>query len=151
LFAVDGAVLDGRGSDLFLFFLVIIELLTLVSVSWDPEARFAVVQWLVLAGEVMTLGIALDVVAATLRECAGTGREVGRDLGVGSNPVGKGILAVLDDGLGCLISVISSTSLTWGDWGVINELEKVLSEAGNDSELLAVFAKSIELVGVGSL
>ena len=151
MFAIDGAVLNRGGSDLLLFFLLIIELLTLVSGGRDPEAGFAVVQWLVLAREVMTLGIALNVVAAALRECAGAGREVGRDLGVGGNPVGEGILAVLDDGLGCLISVISSTSLTWGDWGVIDELEEVLSEAGNDSELLAVFAKSIKLVGVGSL
>ena len=149
--AVDGAVLNGGRSDLLLFFLIIVELVTLVSAGWDPQARFTVVQWLVLTRKVVTLGIALDVVAAALRECAGAGGEVGRDLGVGGDPVGESILAVLDDGLGCLISVIRSTGLTWGDWGVVNELEEMLSEAGNDSKLLAVLTESIELVGVSSL
>jgi hypothetical protein len=57
----------------------------------------------------------------------------------------------LDDGLGSLVAVIGWTSLTWGDWGVVNEFQKVLAIAGDDGELLAVFAQSIKLVGVGCL
>ena len=53
--------------------------------------------------------------------------------------------------LACLISVIRFTSLTWGDWGIINKLQKVLSETSNDGKLLAVFLDSIELVGEGRL
>jgi hypothetical protein len=104
-----------------------------------------------LAGKIDTISIALDVVAASLRERASTGGELGGDGSVGSDPVGESILAVLDDGLGCLVSIICGASLTWSDWGVVDELQKVLSVASNDSELLAVFAESIELVGVRSL
>ena len=53
--------------------------------------------------------------------------------------------------LASLISVICFTSLTWGDWGVINELQKMLSETSNDGKLLAVLLDGIELVGEGRL
>ncbi len=50
-----------------------------------------------------------------------------------------------------LISIVRFTSLTWGDWGIINELQKMLSETSNDGKLLAVFLDGIELVGKGRL
>ena len=53
--------------------------------------------------------------------------------------------------LASLISVIRFTSLTWGDWGIINELQKMLSETSNDGKLLAVLLDGIELVGEGRL
>ena len=122
-----------------------------MSAGWDPEAGLAVVERSVLAGKINTLSIALNVLAAALRQRAGTGGELGRDSSVGGNPVGESVLAVLDDGLGCFISVICGTGLTRGDRGIINELQEVLSVTSNDGELLAVFAKSVKLVGVGSL
>lgn len=70
------------------------------------------------------------------------------DRGIRINPISQRILAVLDNSLGSLVAIVSGTSLTWGDRGVIDELEKVLSVAGNNGELFAVFAESIELVGV---
>ena len=99
----------------------------------------------------MTLSVALDVVAAALGECAGAGRQRRCHFGVSSHPVGESILAVLDNGLGGLVAVVGGAGLTWGDWGVVNKLEKVLSVAGDDGKLLAVLAESIKLVGVGSL
>ena len=50
-----------------------------------------------------------------------------------------------------LISVIGFTSLARGDWGIINKLQKMLSEPSNDGKLLAVFLDSIELIGKGCL
>ena len=53
--------------------------------------------------------------------------------------------------LASLISVIGFTSLTWGDWGIINKLQKMLSKTSNNGKLLAVFLNGIELVGEGRL
>ena len=53
--------------------------------------------------------------------------------------------------LASLISVIRFTSLTGGDWGIINELQKMLSETSDDGKLLAVLLDGIELVGEGRL
>ena len=99
----------------------------------------------------MAFSIALNVVSAALRERTSTGGKLGGDSRVGINPVGECILAILDDGLASLISIICGTSLAWGDWVVINELQKVLSETSNDCEFLTVFTESIKLVGVSSL
>ena len=118
--------------------------------SWDPEAGVTVKRS-VLACEIVALSVALNIVAAALRQSARACRELGRDGGIGSDPVGEGILAVLNDGLGSLVSVIGWTSLTWGDRGVVNELQKVLSVACNDGELLAVLAEGIELVSISCL
>jgi hypothetical protein len=144
--------LDGWSSSFLFFFLVLILVLfSFVSAGWDPEAGFAVVERSILAGKIDTLTVALDVVAAALRECASTGGELGRDGGIGSNPIGESVLAILDDGLGCLVSIICSAGLAGGNWSVVNELQKVLSVASNDGELLAVLTERIELVGVSSL
>lgn len=99
----------------------------------------------------MALAASADVVSATLGESARAGGKLGRDGGVGGDPVGEGVLAVLDDGLAGLVAVIGLTGLARGDRGVVNELEEVLAVAGNDGDLLAVLAESVKLVGVGSL
>jgi hypothetical protein len=50
-----------------------------------------------------------------------------------------------------LVSVIRISGLSRGDRGVINKLEQMLSETGNDGNLLRVLAHGIELVGESSL
>lgn len=85
------------------------------------------------------------------------------------DPVGEGVFTVLDDpveevsgwlGLGSnlckvnlrfagLITIVSFTGLARGDRGVVNQLEEMFAEAGDDGEFLAVLAKGIELVGEG--
>lgn len=62
----------------------------------DPEAGLTVtLHALVLAGEIHTLGF----VGAALGKGAGTGGELGRDGSAGFDPVGEGVLAVLDDAI----------------------------------------------------
>jgi hypothetical protein len=92
-----------------------------------------------------------NVVSTSLRQCAGAGRELGRNNCVRRDPVGERIFTVLDDGLASLISVIGLASLTRSNRSIIDKLEQVLSVAGNDGNLLAVLTESIELVGIGSL
>jgi hypothetical protein len=57
----------------------------------------------------------------------------------------------MDLRLGRLVTVVCLASLSRSDRSVVNELEEVLSVAGNDSKLLAVLTHSIELVGEGGL
>jgi len=45
----------------------------------------------------------------------------------------------------------SLASLTGSDRGVVDELEEMLSVAGDNSDLLAVLTEGIELIGVGGL
>src|ERR1700710_1811658 len=106
---------------------------------------------LVLARQIVTFGVACDIVAAALRECAGSRGEFGPDGGVGCDPVRERVFAVLDYGFGRLVAVVGCAGLAWGDGSVVDELKEVLSVAGDDSEFLAVFAESVELVGVGCL
>ena len=42
------------------------------------------------------------------------------------DPVGEGVLAILDDGLGSLVAIVGVASLTWSDRGVVDELEELL-------------------------
>ena len=60
-------------------------------------------------------------------------------------------ISLSDLRLACLVAVISFTSLSWGHWGVINKLQKVLAKAGNDGKLLAVLFESIKLIGESRL
>lgn len=53
----------------------------------------------------------------------------------------------MDDSLAGLVTVVSLACLTWSDWGIVNELQKVLAVSCNDCKLLAVLAESVELVG----
>ena len=48
--------------------------------------------------------------------------------------------------LASLVAVICLASLSRGNWGIIYELEKVLSVAGDDGQLLAMFAHCIKLI-----
>jgi hypothetical protein len=146
LLTTAGLTVDGRGRDLIVIVVVVV---SLVLAGGDPETGLAVLERLVLAGEVVALtGVAG---CATLGESARAGGELGADGGVLLDPVGEGILAVLDDGLGGLVAVVGLASLTRGDRGVVNQLEEVLAVAGDDGHLLAVLAKRIELVGESSL
>jgi hypothetical protein len=64
----------------------------------DPQTRLAVLEGLVLAGEVDTFALpASGTLSAALRECARADRKLRRDGGVLLNPVGKGILTILDN------------------------------------------------------
>jgi hypothetical protein len=115
----------------------------------NPQARLAAVKRLVLARQVD--GLAVLAVAAALRKGARAGGELGRDRRVLLDPVREGILAILDVSLAGLISVVGLAGLARGDWGVIDQLEKVLAVAGDDGELLAMLTHGIELVGKGGL
>lgn len=95
--------------------------------------------------------MARGVVTAALGQGSCTGREAGLDSCVLLDPVGESVFAILDDGLGCLVAIVSIAGLAGSDWGVVNKLEQVLAEACNDGHLLAVLAKSIELVRESSL
>ena len=146
LLTAAGLAVDGGGCDLII---VVVVLVGLVLAGRDPEAGLAVLERLVLTGEVVALtGVAGS---AALGESARAGGELGADGGVLLHPVGESILAVLDDGLGGLVAVVGLASLTRGDGGVVNQFEEVLAVAGDDSHLLAVLAERIELVGEGSL
>jgi len=105
---------------------------------------------MVLSAQIDGLGIA-GRVATTLREGTSTGGEICGDSSIGCNPIGERIFAILNDSLGSLISIICGTGLAWGNRGVVNKLEKVLSETCNDGKLLTVFAESVKLVGEGRL
>lgn len=45
-----------------------------------------------------------------------------------------------------LVAVISFAGLSWSHRGVVDQLQKMLSEASDDGELLAVLLKGIKLV-----
>lgn len=123
--------------------------MSLVLAGGDPQTRLAVLEWLVLTGKVVTLA---GVAGSTaLGESAGASGQAGLDGGVLLDPVGEGILAVLDDGLGGLVAVVGLAGLAGSDRGVVDELEEVLAVAGDDGHLLAVLAQGVELVGEGSL
>jgi hypothetical protein len=67
------------------------------------------------------------------------------------DPVGKSVLAVLDDGLASLISVVRRAGLAGSDGSIVNQLQEVLAVASDDGNLLAVLAEGVELVGVRGL
>lgn len=120
-----------------------------VGAAGDPGA--AVVDGCVLGRQVVTLVAGDNVGATALGQVPGAGGELGGDGGVSSDPVGEGVLAVLDDGLAGLVAVVGGTGLAGGDGGVVDELEEVLAVAGDDGDLLAVLPQGVELVGVGGL
>lgn len=136
---------NGAGDLLTLVFGLVVGVL----VSGNP--RVAVLQGLVLRGEVNRLTSPGSVFALTLGESTGTGRQVRLDNCLRRNPVGQGVFAILDDGLAGVVSIIGLTGLAGGDRGVINKVQKVLAVAGNDSDLLAVLSESVELVLEGAL
>ncbi|KAI6761246.1 hypothetical protein HG531_001799 [Fusarium graminearum] len=139
------AVQDGAASILVFLFLFAIE----VAVASCPGAT--VVQRHVLAREVVSLTPSADVVSASLRQCAGTGGQLGRNDGIGRDPAGESILTVLDNGLASLIAIVGLSGFTRCNGSVVDKLEQVLSVASDNGDLLAVLAESIELVSVGCL
>jgi len=147
-------------TDLLVLLLILVVDFTLLLElgGWNPETAVvtlvalvavAVLEWGILTGKVD--GLTLVAVLAALGKVAGTGGKLGADSGVLLNPVGEGVLTVLDDGLRGLVSVVGVAGLTWGDWGVVNQLEKVLAVSGDDGHLLRVLTESVELVVEGSL
>ena len=146
LLAAAGLAVDGGGCDLIVLVIVVV---SLVLAGGDPKTGLAVLERLVLAGEVVALtGVAG---CATLGESARASGKLGADGGVLLDPVGEGILAVLDDGLGGLVAVVGLAGLAGSDRGVVDELEEVLAVASNDCHLLAVLTESVELVGESGL
>lgn len=77
--------------------------------------------------------------------------ETGLDNCLGGDPVGEGILAVLDDGLGGIVAIVGVAGLAGSNGGVIDQVEEVLSVTGDDGDLLAVLTERIELVLEGGL
>jgi hypothetical protein len=136
---------------LFLLFLIIVLLTGTMCAGWNPEAGLTVLERSILTGEIMTLAVALNVVAAALAKRAGTSRELGADSSVLGYPVGESVFAVLDDSLGGFVAVVGLAGLAWGDWGIVDELKEVLSVTGNDSNLLTVLLEGVELVLKGGL
>lgn len=161
-------LLRGNGGvDVVVNVVAVVIAVALVLAGGNPETRLPVVKGLVLAGEVDTLTTASGV-AATLGQGAGALGQLGRDGGILGDPVGEGILAVLDDAVECqrrlfcleriidlrlagLVSVVGLASLAWSDRVVVDQLQQVLSVAGDDGKLLAVLTHGIELVGEGGL
>ncbi len=45
-----------------------------------------------------------------------------------------------------LVTIVRIASFSWCDWGIINELQQVLSVASNDGNFLTMLTKSIKLV-----
>jgi hypothetical protein len=146
-------------------FLLVLVVIVAVLGSGNPHAGFAVLHRLVLVGEIKAF---LTAVLAALRKGSGTCWELSAHGSILRDPVGESVFAVLNDAvrslvgdrfrttyidlrLAGLIAIIRVASLAGRDRGIINKFEQMLAEASNDSEFLAVFAKSIELVGKSSL
>ena len=66
-------------------------------------------------------------------------------------PVRERVLAVLDNGLAGLVSVVRIARLAGRDRSVVDEFEEMLAVAGDDGEFLRVLAECVELVGEGCL
>ena len=112
----------------------------------DPRVAVAL-HGLILASEVMTLAVLVGGFLSPLAQGACTSAQLALDDRVRLDPVGQCVFAVLDDRLGGLIAVVCVAGLAGGDRIVVDELEEMLSVAGDDRKLLAVLAESIELVG----
>lgn len=76
----------------------------LVLAGGDPEAALAVtLEWCILAAEVDWSSL-VTVLVAALGEGAGTCGQVGLDRGILLDPVGEGILTVLNDAARCVLA-----------------------------------------------
>lgn len=82
---------------LFLLLVILVVLVLAVGAGGDPQSTaVAVLHATVLAAEVNTLALLAALVAA-LGKVTGAGGELRLDGGVGRDPVGEGVFAVLDD------------------------------------------------------
>lgn len=114
-------------------------------VGWKPRVAIPG-QGLVLCRQIDALAVLAEVGAVALGEGAGALRETRLDHGLGGDPVGEGILAVLDDGLGGIVAVVGVAGLARSDGGVVDQVEEVLAVTSDDGHLLAVLAERIKLV-----
>lgn len=92
-------VLAGNRGRVFIVKLItVLVAVTLVLRGRNPQTRLAI-KGLVLSREVNTLTVATALVAAALGKGPGSLRELGRDRSVLGDPVGKSILAVLNNSI----------------------------------------------------
>ena len=82
---------------LFLLFTFISILVFPVCASGDPESTLAILQRLVLTGQVNTLTLVALTICPALGQIAGTSTELGGNGGILGDPVGESILAVLNN------------------------------------------------------
>ena len=80
---------------LLLFFFLLIALVLAVSTSRNPESALAIFERRVLTCEIVPLGIAVPCGTA-LRERTGAVANFRGDGGIGRDPVGEGVFAVLN-------------------------------------------------------
>lgn len=106
-------------------------------------------QRLVLLGEVDAARF--DALLATLGKSTGALRETRLHNGLGGHPVAESIFAILDDGLAGIVAVVCLAGLAGSHWGVVNQVQKVLAVPGDDGDLFAVLAQSVELILEGGL
>ena len=91
-------MLAGNGGvNIVIEIITIIVAVTLMLCSGDPEARLPAVEGLVLTGQINTIAALAVLVTATLGKGTRALRELGGNRGVLGNPVGKGVLAILND------------------------------------------------------
>ncbi len=82
---------------LLLLLFLIIMLIFAMRARGDPQSAFAILHRGILTAEVDALALFAVAAGAALGEVAGAGGELGFDGGVGGDPVGEGVFAVLDD------------------------------------------------------
>lgn len=131
--------------------LVLTILIFMMLVMSRRNPSILIIKRRILTRQVQALTACLDVVPASGRESPGASGELSRHGRLLRDPVGERVLAVLDNGLASLVAVVRSAGFTWCDGGVVDEFEQMLSVAGDDGHLFAVFAQGVELVGVGGL
>ena len=148
---VQAAFAIDDGVTLFVFFVLIVVLVMGPVVVAACNPRVAVVQRCVLARQIQALGAGLDVIPTPRGKSPSTRRQARRDGSLFGDPVGEGILTILNDGLASLVSVVSGAGLAGGDGGVVDQFQKVLAVSCDDGDLFTVFAKSVELVRIGRL
>lgn len=71
----------------------------------DPKSTLAILQRLVLSGEVnaVTL-VALTILLSTLRKASSMDTELGGNCCIGLDPVGESIFTILDDAIYALVA-----------------------------------------------
>jgi hypothetical protein len=95
------ALLRGNGrADIVIKLIAVLVSVTLVLRGRNPETRLPVVEGLVLAAQVNGITVT-GLVTAALRKRARALRQLGGDGGVLGDPVGEGILAILNDAVVC--------------------------------------------------
>jgi hypothetical protein len=129
----------------FLLFLLLFFLFILTVLAGGDPAVTVILDGLVLTREIDTL--VLDRVGLSpLAEVASTRRKVGSDLRSRRDPVGQRVFAVLNDRLGCFVSVVGVAGLARRHRVVVDELKQVFSVTGDNGNFFTVLADRVELV-----